>query len=96
MREIRKVLPDQELRRLDVSHPIFHCFFDINDIYARTPYLEELPEYWGLFDDTGLLMVLINFNNDVVDGWELPNKTPKFSTRSYKLGINYLIYALTH
>ncbi|TDI96549.1 MAG: DUF4159 domain-containing protein [Caldithrix sp.] len=96
MREIRKVLPDQELRRLDVSHPIFHCFFDINDINAPTPYLNELPEYWGLFDDTGRLMVLINFNNDVGDGWELPKETPAFSTRSYKLGINYLIYALTH
>ncbi|TDI79842.1 MAG: DUF4159 domain-containing protein [Caldithrix sp.] len=96
MREIRKVLPDQELRRLDVSHPIFHCFFDINDINVPTPYLNELPEYWGLFDDTGRLMVLINFNNDVGDGWELPKETPDFSTRSYKLGINYLIYALTH
>ena len=41
-------------------------------------------------------MVLMNFNNDVGDGWELPKEDPKFSTRSYKLGINYLIYALTH
>ena len=97
MREIRKVLPDQELRRLDVSHPIFHCFFDINDIHRDTPFdLGVPPEYWGIFDDHGRMMVLINYNNDVGDGWELPKETPKFSTRSYKLGINYLIYALTH
>jgi len=97
MREIRKVLPDQELRRLDVSHPIFHCFFDINDIHEDTPFdLRVPPEYWGIFDDNGRMMVLINFNNDVGDGWELPKETPEFSTRSYKLGINYLIYALTH
>lgn len=98
IREIRKVLPDNPLRRLDESHPIFHCFFDLKNIHQRTPYLREPPEYWGIFADDGRMMVLINFNNDVGDGWELPNEvgTEKFSTYSYKLGINYLIYSLTH
>ncbi len=96
LREIRKVLPDASLRRLPGNHPIFHCFFDLDNIHARTPYLDVPPEYWGLFDANGRLMVLVNFNNDVGDGWELPESTPDFSTLSYKLGINYLVYYYTH
>lgn len=100
MREIRRVLPEHSLRRLPTSHPIFHCFFDLtkHDIDAPIPYLppQNPPEYYGIFDEHDRMMVIINFNNDVGDGWELPDDTPDFSTRSYKLGINYLIYSYTH
>lgn len=97
MREIRKVLPDNPIRRLDEDHPIFHCFFDLNeDIRRPTPYLNKSPEYWGIFDDNDRLMVLINFNTDVGDGWELPHEDEVFSTEAYKLGINYLVYSYTH
>lgn len=94
--EIRKVLPDCKLQRLSISHPIFHCFFDLNNIHAKTPYLEVPPEYWAMFDEDGRMLVIINFNNDVGDGWELPDSTPEFSTKSFKLGINYLVYSYTH
>ena len=95
-REIRKVLPNAQLRRLSVNHPIFHCFFDLHEIHDKVPYLRVLPQFWGLFDEHGRMLVLINFNNDVGDGWELPESTPTFSTVSYKLGINYLVYSYTH
>ncbi len=95
-REIKKVLPDHKWQKLQVNHPIFHCFFDLNKIHKRTPYLAVPPEYWAILDDNGRIMVLINFNNDVGDGWELPKDTPDFSTEAYKLGINYLIYHYTH
>lgn len=97
MSEIRKVLPNAKIRRLPESHPIFHCFFDLNDVHAPTPFLEGvLPQYYGIFDEQGRMMVLVNFNNDVGDGWEMPEEVPNFSTRSYKLGINYLIYSYSH
>ncbi len=96
LREIRKVVPEFPMRQISVSHPIFHCFFDLSDIYHAIPYLDVPPQYWAIFDDSDRMMVLINFNNDVGDGWELPHETPDFSTESYKLGINYLIYSYTH
>ena len=97
LREIRKVLPEYRLRRLQVNHPIFHCFFDLQeDIHTPTPYLPLPPQYWAIFDEMDRMMVLVNFNTDVGDGWELPEQTPEFSTEAYKLGINYLIYSLTH
>ncbi len=97
MREIRRVLPDSPMRRLRDDHPIFHCFFDLNQrIHMPVPYLNEPPQYWGIFDKDGRMMVLINYNTDVGDGWELPGQTPDFSHESYLLGINYLIYSYTH
>ncbi|MFQ5637776.1 MAG: DUF4159 domain-containing protein [bacterium] len=95
-REIRKVLPEYKWQRLDVTHPIFHCYFDLNDIHKLTPYLREPPEYWAIVDHDGRIMVLINYNNDVGDGWELPKSTPEFSKDAYRLGINYLIYHYSH
>ncbi|MFQ5752036.1 MAG: DUF4159 domain-containing protein, partial [bacterium] len=77
-REIRKVLPEYPIRRLHENHPIFHCFFDLNkEIHELTPYLSVPPEYFAIFDDKDRMMVLINFNNDVGDGWEWPDRTPE-------------------
>jgi hypothetical protein len=44
-------------------------------------------------------MVMINFNTDVSNYWEYSAMgfTPiAESNEAYKLGVNYLIYALTH
>jgi len=53
----------------------------------------------GIFDDRGQLMVLINWNTDLGDAWEWadhPDYPSHFSTYAFKLGINAVIYALTH
>ena len=52
-----------------------------------------------MFDDSGRLQVIVNFNNDIGDYWEWSD-TAFFpvspSNEAYKLGINYVVYALTH
>jgi len=53
----------------------------------------------GIFDDSGRLMVLINRNTDLGDAWEWadhPEYPSHFSAYAVKLGINILIYAMTH
>jgi hypothetical protein len=45
------------------------------------------------------LMVMINFNTDVSNYWEysaLGFRPIDESNEAYKLGVNYLFYALTH
>lgn len=95
-REMQRVLPDHGLRRLHSDHPIFHIFFDVEDIYRPGPNWHLIPQYYGIFDDQDRMMVLVNFNTDVGDGWEWPESLGDFSTESFELGINYLIYAYTH
>lgn len=97
------VFPSLRPVDMDPSYPIFHSFFDIpsfdiiHQAYDRGP-----PIFRGLFADNDpkkRLMVLITFNTDVSQYWEysaqgfLPIDD---SNQAYKLGMNYLIYALTH
>ncbi len=58
-----------------------------------------VPHVRGILDDDGRLMVLINWNTDLGDAWEWaddPNYPLKFSTFAYEMGINFVIYAMTH
>ena len=54
----------------------------------------------GIFDDRGRLMVLSTHNTDIADGWEREGVDPKFfylfSVPSYAVGIDFLLYAMTH
>jgi len=61
----------------------------------------ETPHYMGIFDDKGRMMVIICHNTDVGDGWEREGLDSRyfkeFSEKwSYPLGINILMYAMTH
>jgi hypothetical protein len=58
-----------------------------------------VPHCRGILNDEGRLMVVINWNTDLGDAWEwadLPGYPAKYSTYAYKMGINAIIYAMTH
>jgi len=98
--QLKKALPEYELKKLDLSHPIFNCFFsikslDINPIYHPS----LLPEFWGMEDKDGRLMMVINYNYDVSDYWQFsdnPFRPIEETNEAYKFGVNYIMYALTH
>jgi hypothetical protein len=53
----------------------------------------------GIFDDKGRLMVVINWNTDLGDAWEWaeqPLYPLKYSTFAYEMGVNFIMYAMTH
>jgi len=56
--------------------------------------------HWrGIYDDKGRVMIAITFNSDVGDSWEFaddPEYPEKFSALGIRLGVNYIIYAMTH
>ncbi len=54
-----------------------------------------------ILDDNGRPMMFINFNTDMGDGWEWSNAQDypgyiKYTALAYRMGINEIIYALTH
>lgn len=58
-----------------------------------------VPRWRGVVDDAGRLMVLIAFNNDVADGWQWADDArypSEEANLSLQLGVNVVIYALTH
>jgi len=58
-----------------------------------------LPRVRGVSDDNGRLMILITYNSDLGDAWEWmddPLYPSKFTSYAYRLGMNSIIYTMTH
>ncbi len=99
----RRALPEYHWVDLTAAHPIFHTFFEIPSLdIVRQYYDRGTPVFRALFannDPTKRIMVLANFNTDVSNYWEFSAtgfRPIDDSNEAYKLGVNYLIYALTH
>ena len=60
----------------------------------------EEPHFRAIADDHGRLLVVMTHNTDVADAWEREGDDPRFfrqfSPDGYGLGINVLLYAMTH
>lgn len=109
-RQIKKVFPEYEPFDLSPDHPIFHCYYDIPELiqipglqYVRSGRTWERDgfqaRYMGIEDDTGRLMVMINHNVDLGDAWEWAEQeiySREYATLAFQLGINYIVYAMTH
>jgi hypothetical protein len=96
---LKQALPEYEMKPLDVSHPIFNCFFSIKSLDVRPIYGRQPPQFFGVEDKNGRLMMVINYNYDVSDYWQWSNDpfNPIEETNTaYKFGVNYVFYALTH
>jgi len=56
--------------------------------------------HWrGIFDEKGRMMVAIAYNSDLGDAWEWADEArypAKFSDLAIRIGVNYVIYAMTH
>ncbi len=103
---IKRVFPDLEPIELDISHPIWHIFYDIDpDLAVSTkaqsgevPWLDaDDDQYFGIYDEKGRLAVVICYNQDIGDGWEWPGRNMgEASTVSFQMAINFIMYALSH
>lgn len=98
---VKRAMPELELKKLDLSHPVFNCFFSIKTLEVPPVYGGGgfNPEFWGLEDEAGRLMMVINYNYDASDYWQFsdnPFRPIEETNEAYKFGVNYIVYALTH
>ena len=105
-----RVFPDRPIVEIADTDQIFHTVYDLDEriqipgqwaLRRGSTYRNDGAQpYWrGIYDDQGRLMVAICFNSDVGDGWEWaddPRFPEKYSALAIRLGVNYVIYALTH
>ena len=100
--QLKRALPEYDPVRIDIDHEIFHSFFSMEDIYFPHPLVNVIPVYYGLFeenDPTKRMLAIINHNNDIAEYWEFSATgmfPVDFTNDAYKLGINYITYAMTH
>lgn len=100
--QMGRVLPDSRLLPVPKTHPVFDSFYHITTFEGVLhPYSGAPTQFWGVFegnDPTRRLMVIANYDGDIAEYWEYSDQgffPMSISNEAYKLGINYMIYALT-
>ncbi len=59
----------------------------------------QQPRWRGILDDDGRVMVIVNWNMDLGDAWEhadMEEYSALYTATAYRLGVNYVIYGMTH
>jgi Domain of unknown function (DUF4159) len=107
---MKKVFPTRPIVEIPDNDPIFHTVYDLDDRYqvpgeqfvytGRTYEKDGFEARWrGVYDDKGRLMAAICHNMDLGDSWEHadnPIYPEKYSALGFRIGVNYLVYAMTH
>jgi hypothetical protein len=100
--QLEKLYPERRLKPLDKTHPIFHSFFDVDPHTMVPPYTmgnSGDAQYFGLMDEKDRIQIMVHFNNDASEYWQgLDVKACSLqqSSTAVQLGINYVVYAMTH
>jgi hypothetical protein len=100
--QMRRALPELNWFDITVDHPIFHSFFDIQTLNVPHPSVNVIPSYRVLYennDPSRRMIALANWNNDLAEYWEWSAEglyNPDPTNDAYRLGVNYIVYAMTH
>ena len=111
-REMKRLFPDREIVEVPKDHPVFSCFYKIDaypQVAGLGSFLAGrswekggvMPHLRTILDDNDRPMMFINWNTDMGDGWEWSNAEDypgyiKYTAMAYRMGINEIVYALTH
>ena len=107
---MRRVFPDRPIVDLPSDEAIFHTVYDLDDryqvpgeqfVHSRQTFEKDgyQPRWRGIYDDKGRVMVAICHNMDLGDSWEHadnPEYPEQYSALGFRIGIDYLVYAMTH
>ncbi|MBA2482540.1 MAG: DUF4159 domain-containing protein [Planctomycetes bacterium] len=94
VRTINELFPDNPMRRIPDDHEIYRCYFEFP---GGCPVMQGVDHgAWGLFEQgTGRLMTVVT-PGDLHCGWMSRYWAPEKNTEAIKMGINVLMYYLTH
>jgi hypothetical protein len=107
---VRRIFPDRSIEELGSKDEIFHVLYDLDDRpqvpgyqflwSGRTYERDGIEPHWrAIRDDNGRIMIAICYNMHIGDAWEHaddPRYPERFSSYAYRMGINYIMYAMSH
>jgi hypothetical protein len=108
---IHKAFPEYEIKDLQDDDPIFHTVYDLGNrmqVVGWSHLREGSKNGWdggigghwrGITDAKGRVMVAISYNSDIGDAWEWADNArypAAMADQSMRMGINYIVYAMTH
>jgi len=107
---LQRVFPDKQVLELEDDHQLFHVIYDLEKRFqvpgrqflrSRRTYEDDgVQARWrAILDDNGRVQVAICHNMDLGDAWEwadLPQYPEAFASLAYRIGVNYILYSMTH
>ncbi len=110
LRGLAMIFPERLPEDLKSTDEILHVMYDLDDrfqihgtrfIWGGRPYSLDMrvPKWSAIRDDQGRIMVAICHNSDVGDAWEWadsPHYPERETSLAYRIGINYILYDMTH
>ncbi|MCK4453228.1 DUF4159 domain-containing protein, partial [candidate division WOR-3 bacterium] len=98
-KEIKKIFPDSPLTEVPFDHLIYHSFYEFPNGLPKIHEHDGKPaQGFGIFYESRLV-IFYTYECDLGDGWEDPdvhNDPPEKREAALKMGINIVIYSLTH
>ena len=110
MASMNKIFPNRAPLDLQNDDAIFHSVYDLSQRYqvasegsaqrGNSAKCAGCPDRWlGITDDRGRISVAITFQSDVGDSWEwadAPYYPESYSRLGIRIGVNYIVYSMTH
>jgi hypothetical protein len=107
---LRRIFPDRPIEELEDREAIFHVLYELERriqvpgrqyLYTGSTYERDgVDARWrAVFDDKRRIQVAICHNMDLGDAWEWADYPPypePFASLAYRIGLNYIVYAMTH
>jgi hypothetical protein len=97
-KEIARAYPDNPLREIPYSHPVYHCFYEFPRGLPKIHEHDGKPQQaFGLFLD-GRLALFYDYQSDIADGWdaeEVHHDPAEKREAAFRMGVNLAVYALT-
>ena len=109
---MHKIFPDRQIVEIGNDDPIFHTIYDLDQRYQvpGALFMEtgktyekgetgKTPHWRAIYDDRGRIMVAMCHNMDLGDSWEHadnPEYPVHFSDLGIRIGVDYIVYAMTH
>ena len=95
-KELKKVFPNQELKEIPATHPIFKQPYSFPKGLPKIHEHDGLrPQALGLFHENRLVL-LFTFESDLGDGWEnkeIHNDSDEVRLKALRMGANIVNYA---
>ena len=99
--QMQRVFPKLRPMPMTLQDRIFDSFYHIKTLEQNHPVYGMPASFFGYYEDndrTKRLLAIVNYNNDISEHWEWSDEglwPVELSNEAYKIGINYMIYALT-
>lgn len=98
-KEMKLVFPEYPLQEISFDDPVYHCFYQFkNGLPKIHEHYEGAPKAYGIFVNKRIAL-FYDYNSDIADGWDFPevhNDTADKREDAFRMGVNIVIYSLSH